>query len=94
MRAHPVIMSLRLQKYFTRECCSCLGYLTLDRFVIERHHDIVNVRSARAECYVEPRSSEGLHPGGDVNAGPGGHQDLQVTFPSLGCVNYIERISH
>ena len=62
--------------------------LTLHRFIIERHHNIVNVSSAGAECYVEPGSSERFHSGGDVNTGASAHQDLQVTFASLASVNY------
>ena len=65
-----------------------LYYLTLHSFIIERHHNIVNVSSAGAECYVEPGSSQRFHPGGDVNTGASGHQDLQVTFASLASVNY------
>ena len=65
-----------------------LLYLTLHRFIIERHHNIVNVGSAGAECYVEPGASQRFHPGGDVNTGASGHQDLQVTFASLASVNY------
>ena len=63
-------------------------YLTLHRFIIERHHNIVNVGSAGAECYVEPGASQRFHPGGDVNAGASGHQDLQVTLASLPSVDY------
>ena len=63
-------------------------YLTLHRFIIERHHNIVNVSSAGAECYVEPGSPERLHPGGDVNTGGRSHQDLQVTLAGLASVNY------
>ena len=65
-----------------------LLYLTLHRFIIERHHNIVNVGSAGAECYVEPGASQRFHPGGDVNTGGRGHQDLQVTLASLASVNY------
>lgn len=70
-------------------CCWCYSYhLTLHSFIIERDQDMVNVCSAGAECYVEPGSSQGFHPGGDVNTGASGHQDLQVTLASLASVNY------
>ena len=80
----PEIMILAL----VRVLLVCLCYLsTSHRFIIERHHHAMSVGSPGAECYIEPGSSEGLHPGGNVIAGAGRHEDLQVPLPGLSCVN-------
>ena len=71
-----------------RLCC-----LTRDRPVIEGDQHTVGGRTDRAESHVEPRTAQGLHTGGNVIAGPGCHQYLQVAFASFLGINYRVRLS-